>query len=227
MKGWLAALLLGLTSLAASGQDAIFRDGFESPVVDEISCFTSDDPLNLPVGYRQYIQTWGKTFYNYTYPSSGFALAPVGSFSLRSGRGDNGPSIAGRYISTRIVPINGVYMFNWLQTQPIYENEYYQARVAKWVYVTISPCPGDFRLPNNLSEDPYLRTACRKISGSTSMYYSPTETGYNVCNTASGVEHYINWLFADPRDGLDPDEHSCLGGVDECEVNVRHEQQTQ
>lgn len=182
--------------------------------------------LVKPTGFQMHELAWPLAFYNNEYPSSGSPLAPLGSFTLKSS-GNTGPAIAGRYISVPFKPSTGTYLLNWLQAQPIPDYRYGPSRPALLVYATISTCRGDFRLADPSSSDPLLKSACRKISGSTSIYYSGTSTGYNTCAVEVGKQYYMNFLFADPRDGLTTTENTCGGGDDQCEVNVRHERQSQ
>lgn len=203
---------------AAAGQVTPPPSGAEN-------CTNITGPLVKPSVLTMNERTWPKAFYDNAYPSTGAALAPVGSFTLKTA-GNTGPSIAGKYITVPFTPSTGVYKMNWLQAQPIHENGYSYSRVANSVYVTISTCKGDFRLADAASSDPLLKSACRKLSGSTSMFYSGTTFGSTSCAVEVGKQYYLNFLFADPRDGLTATEDTCAGGEDKCEVNFQHERQS-
>ena len=55
-----------------------------------------------------------------------------------------------------------------------------------------------------------------------SLHYGPAAVTSNVCALATGGTYYINILFADPRDGLTTDEHTCLDPEPRCEANFKH-----
>lgn len=190
------------------------------------NCIGISGPLVKPTGFTMYEKTWPQAFYGNAYPSTGAPLAPVGSFTLKSS-GNTGPAIAGKYITVPFTSATGVFKANWLQAQPIHENGYTFSRPAANVYVTISTCRGDFRLPDNGASDPLLKSACRKKSSSTSIFYSGTSFGSSSCAIEVGKQYYINFLFADPWDGLTTTEDTCAGtSEDQCEVNFSHEKQS-
>lgn len=196
----------------------------QGPVIEEV-CTGMTGPLVKPAGFTAYDKPWAQAFFNNQYPSTGAPLAPLGSFTLKSA-GNSGVPIAGRYISIPFVPGNGTYKMNWLQVQPIQDYAYGFARPAQSVFMTLSTCRGDFRLPDNSAGDPLLRTACRKIHSSTSIFYSTMNSGFNTCGLQQGQQYYLNVMFADPTDGLTTTENTCLGGNTMCEVNFRHELQS-
>jgi len=195
------------------------------PVLEEVCTGMTGHELVKPAGFTIYDKTWPQAFYGNQYPSTGAPLAPLGSFTLK-GSGNSGVPIAGRYISIPFVPGSGTYKINWLQVQPISDYSYGPARPAEKVYITLSTCRGDFRLPDNNAGDPLLRTACRKIHSSTSIFYSTSTSGFNTCGLQAGQQYYLNVMFADPFDGLTTTENTCLGGNTMCEVNFRHELQS-
>lgn len=187
-------------------------------------------PLVTPEGFIEHRLTWEEAFYGNSYPSTGSPLAPMGSFTLREPP-DNGPPIAGRYLTIPFTPSTGVYLLTWLPVQFIPEHDYIatpdmQTRPAATVYFTVSRCPGDFRLADSASGDPALHRGCRKMSNSGALFYSGTESGFNSCPVEVGEVHYLNVLFADPTDGLTTTENSCGAGRDACEVNTRHQRQS-
>jgi hypothetical protein len=163
-----------------------------------------------PAGMALVAKSWGQAFYGNTYPSSGASLAPIGSFTT-------GRPAAGHVLAIEFTPSTGVYLLNWLAPQPIPEHRYGRSRVPRLVNITISPCPGAVSAEHR---------ACNKIASNGSLYYSANRVGYNVCPVVAGRRYYANFLFADPRDGLTPSEHTCMGGETSCEVNVRHERQS-
>lgn len=222
----LGTYALSIRCVDAAGLDAAAE--VRVTVIDYCESIAGD-PLVRPEGFVEHLLTWEQAFYGHRYPSSGSPLAPMGSFTLRSGS-DNGPPIAGRYLSIAFTPSTGVYRLGWLQIQFIPEHGYIvtpdgQTRVADNVYFTVSRCPGDFRLPDSASGDPALHQGCRKIRSAGAIFYSEA-SGFNVCPIEVGEPHYLNVLFADPRDGLTTTENTCGAGRDACEVMTRHELQT-
>lgn len=197
----------------------------QGPVLAEVCTGMTGHELVKPAGFTAYDRTWTQAFFGYQYPSTGAPLAPLGSFTLKSS-GNTGLPAAGRYISIPFVPESGVYKINWLQVQPIQDYSYGPARPADFVYMTLSTCRGDFRLPDNGAADPLLHARCRKMHSSTSIFYKTGAPGFNSCGLQAGQQYYLNVMFADPFDGLTTTENTCSAGNSMCEVNFRHEQQS-
>lgn len=104
------------------------------------------------------------------------------------------------------------------------------------LYMTISPCPGDFRLPKSSSfhprvlADPSLSPACRvgPRAGPDFNYAVnvPSGTPFAGCkltvNNPGQTTLYWNLIMADPRDGLTTSETECDNGVSSCHNNINH-----
>ena len=58
------------------------------------------------------------------------------------------------------------------------------------------------------------------------MFYSGTLFAGTSCAVEVGKQYYLNFLFADPRDGILANEDTCAGNEDQCEVNFQHERQS-
>ena len=91
------------------------------------------------------------------------------------------------------------------------------------VYLSISQCPGDFRIPTTITppdvvNDPTFSTACRNFVGSTpfrAIKYNidgaPSNIGGDVrCGLSPGKVYYLNFILASPVGGIVPGEHNCL-----------------
>jgi hypothetical protein len=84
------------------------------------------------------------------------------------------------------------------------------------IYVTLSQCPGDFRIPLTAAgppNDPTLSIYCRNFRAvtfpggiqdfSTSINYNTTGvSGGGTCGIVPGQTYYFNFILADPVDGL-------------------------
>ena len=216
---WLATLLLASPVAAQT----IFVDRFESPgtgAPQPLACEQWPGELVAPAGFKAHDVAWEQAFNGYAYPLSGGPLAAIGSWTLRRSWPDTGPELPGRYLSIPLVPDGDSHKLEWTLVQ--FTTVYPFARSAESVFVSVSPCPGDFRVADEASSDPFERRACRKISMQGALYYGPQAATSNVCVLETGREHYINVLFADPRDGLTTSEHSCAGEEPRCEANFKH-----
>jgi hypothetical protein len=91
-------------------------------------------------------------------------------------------------------------------------------------YVTISQCPGDFRLPTSATapaNDPTLSYGCRnarpQFAGSTNIvrfgkvnYNLDVASDSDSCGLARGNTYYLNYVSADPvPDGITAGENTC------------------
>lgn len=199
-------------------------EGMTGPLVKPSGFTGSTVPWDQAFRYR----SWTSSAFSFPeYPAIGSSLAPTGSFTLRSSTGtDQGPPIVGKWIAIPFTAASGVYFFNWLDPQPIPERAYGPSRAASSVYMTLSTCKGDFRLPDNSASDPLLKAVCRKQAGSATITYSASQFGGLSCPLQMGRQYYLNVLFANPSDGLTPTEHTCLDGKTACDVNLRHEKQS-
>lgn len=232
-----AFLLFGILLLFAmpSHAQSIFADGFEtaSEPGGPIPCPPT------PAGYAEQTfgsQTWcanrpggcklqwSDFFYGAVFPFGKSYLSPGGAFTFRSVQpSTRGPSMAGKYIVIPFVPEAGSnYAISWLGPQAIVNAEivYNPPRNNNGIFVTISACRGDFRPRVNIPapDTPVgLTSVCRGFVRQGNLKFGTTG-GVGQCPVTAGVEHYINIVFANPADGLLPNETSCVEGT-RCEGN--------
>lgn len=173
----------------------------------------SADPLFQPAGRTAVQRTWDQAFFSAPFWTPTTYNHPIGSRTYNGTT--TGLSHAGRYLSIPFTPAtNKTYVLDWAEAQSMYFPVVYNGRPAHTVYVTVSPCAGDFRLENNASEDQFLKRGCRRggqknaIRFSTKIATSSTST----CAVVPGQPYFLNVIFADPTDGLSPTEVSCETG---------------
>lgn len=182
---------------------------------------TSSDPLFQPSSFVSHVLDWEEVFYGNSFPviKSG-GLAPVGSFTFRSPSQPSGIPIAGNYISVPFVPAAGTnYKVEWYRAQAITARNYRIARPADSVYVTISPCAGDFRLRSfAVPNTDALHPNCRTHTQDGTLFYGTTG-GAAQCALQPGQTYFLNIIFADPGGGLSPVENTCADGSSYCDAN--------
>jgi len=185
--------------------------------------------LFQPDGFEQRLLSWNQLFGpGSIYPTAALSEPyPVGSYTLAGNVHSPAQTTRARYIS---VPIDGNgnnYKFEWIQAKPVAIYGYQPARPTDFKYVTISTCPGDFRITSAFSaadpvNDPTLIQQCRnQVVAETGINYGPT--GFGRCRVESGKRYYLNIVFANPNDGLSPTETGCrdtFGGV--CDTSWKH-----
>jgi hypothetical protein len=110
------------------------------------------------------------------------------------------------------------------------------------VYLSISQCPGDFRVPTtvappDLVADPTLSLACRNFNiypisaaalARRSILYNTTGVSTQVgtefrCGLAPGKTYYLNFVLAHPEGGITPGEHNCQNNADFCGLAIKVE----
>jgi hypothetical protein len=84
----------------------------------------------------------------------------------------------------------------------------YNQRPARGMFITVSPCPGDFRPADNASPNPFLHSACRMYENSGSLIWT-SAPGTSACHAPPWAPLFLNILPADPADGIQPGESSC------------------
>lgn len=101
------------------------------------------------------------------------------------------------------------------------------------VYMTISKCPGDLRLPpagNPISTtDPTFNLGCRGLSLSGGVRSIRAAIGYSIndapnnttCSLVYGEKYFLNFVTVNPLDGYQTDEHSCNNPNGECGVQMQ------
>lgn len=191
---------------------------------------TATGPLIQPSNMTRIDKTWEQAFgtpwncsTNCTAPPQGYPQS--WSFGMPIGSNKNS------YTAIAIDPGPNVTvgMF-WDPAQANSSVGYNPPRPAESMYVTISPCAGDLRLPNNSTGDNFERTSCRVFLNTGSLFYSTVPGSVaSVCRLTAGTRYYINVSPVDPStaefDGI-LDGHTCgSGSASGCEVQMRHDRQ--
>lgn len=93
------------------------------------------------------------------------------------------------------------------------------------IYMTISLCEGDFRTstPTGDQNDPASNAACRNWRGGsnyfTSFYFSRNGVSDAVgCGLKPNTRYFLNYINANPENGIQNGEHTCTGGAFTCGV---------
>lgn len=190
---------------------------------------TTSDPLFQPAGWTRVERTWAQLWNGTSYPTGVTGEPwPVGAWTINNSSMSNTNSLTGRYISVPFVGNGSAYQLNWIQAKPVALYGYGPARFTDHMYVTISTCPGDFRLAGAFqfespdpTNDPTFVKQCRNlVISETSIFYGPTGSN-TVCEVAAGQQYWLNVIFANPTDGLSPSESGCrTPGY--CETSWRH-----
>jgi len=182
---------------------------------------TSTDPLFTPAGFTEHRVPWSTAFYGSVYPATGGYLNPIGSVTMGK------MPVNGRYLAIEFKPAAGQGLsLAWEQAQAVAQHNYRTANPAGPVFLSISPCPGDFRLPvssptpASVEAEDYLRPACRKFDQAGTIYLNTTKPSFNNCGIVPTRTYYLNVLFANPNDGLITSETTCLAGTS-CEANFQ------
>lgn len=192
----------------------------------------TNDQLQLsliePQGYQKREVSWEVAFSHPAnpkhYPDTYNAAYPVGSWTLSPKDANMNViqhiPIKAKYISVPFIadgPTDPRYpdirhKLEWIGAVSIMQLPTYRPHPATINYVTISPCAGDFRTTDQFaapSNDQTLTIKCRVIgrgSGGGQIYFGTHSSG---CQLTPGKRYYINIVFADPNNGLDPTESTC------------------
>lgn len=196
--------------LAASGAsaDPLFTDGFE-PVGP--ACLHDPDPRMQPAGFEQRMYGWGGLFYGQSFPSiDAGGPSPVGSFTMEDQYNPQGWPIKGLYFSAPFVPeADQSYKLEWYRAQTVAQRGYVTVNPSSGVFVTISPCAGDFRLMRyDVPRTDERSSACRSYAQNGSLFYG-TVAGGSACVLQAGVQYYLNIVFTDPV-AMDPATDTCV-----------------
>ena len=182
---------------------------------------TSTDPLFTPAGFSQHIVPWTTAFYGSVFPATGGYLNPIGSVTISK------LPVTGRYLAIEFTPKQGEALsLAWEQAQAVSHHNYRTPSPAGPIFLSVSPCAGDFRLPvsaptpTSVDSENYQRAACRKFDQAGTIYLNSSQPSFNNCGIKAGRKYFLNILFADPTDGLNTTEHTCLDG-DRCEANFQ------
>lgn len=176
------------------------------------------DPLIAPAGMAAHRVTWPKLMLGAEFPYGNSYLSPTGSYTLRTGT-SQGPTMTGKWIEVEFVAeANKLYNIYWLgiQRQAAVPG-YRQARPARSVLISVSPCAGDLRPPNTFSPDPFL-SKCRALRAESTLAFGAKSN--TACKLNAGQKYYLNIAFVDPNDGITPGETTCDSPAGFCEVNL-------
>lgn len=187
-------------------------------------------PLIQPSNMTGVNKTWEQAFGTPWNCTTGCTVPPQGypqswSFGMPIGANKNGYTA----ISIDPGPNVTVGMF-WDAAQANSAIGYNPPRPAESMFVTISPCAGDLRVPTDGSTDPFLRlNSCRVFLNTGSLFYSTVAgSSASVCRLTAGTRYYINVSPVDPSTGTDNvlDGHTC-GSISApgCDVQMRHDRQ--
>lgn len=207
----------------AADIDALFADSFEGQCVTDCPpppltyCEQiAVDPLVQPAGRQGRIVPWSRAFYAAQFYTPTTYLHPIGSVTI----GDLPQP--GRWLAVAFTPDEATRVtLDWVEAQSLFYPIRYNGRPAHSAYVTVSPCPGDFRLADNASADGYLKRGCRRNGNIESIRFRADLAASSTSNCAvePGVPHFLNVGFFEPGE-TDPQAHTCITGT-RCEINVQ------
>lgn len=192
------------------------------------------DPANVkfqPAGFTEIRKVWGDTFFRLQYgnnineifkvpldyASTSGNLVPIGSYTLASFRRSLGQIIVrqqpmtGKYITTSFVPTPGVIrQIKGLGQQTLGMGNHSQHSMQPYnpdsVYVTISECPGDFRVATASEQPANDHTMSRRCryewhSEVGIIRYATHRGDGTICRLEEGKTYYLNFIFQ-PKDGV-------------------------
>ena len=228
-----ATVFAAAVALGSAAALAQFADGFESPELTLCERIAAD-PDVMPEGFEGVIRSWGGagglfgpgTQYPDTRASE---VYPVGSWTLGNSTYSGSQTTRGRWLSVPIVGDGTSYKFEWIQARPSSLYRYQPSRPTDYHYVTLSPCPGDFRrttryIPADPADASLVQQCRNHVIAETGLYYGPT--GFGRCIVADGQEMWLNIIWVDssnPYAPLDPSSTGCrdtTGGF--CDTSWKH-----
>lgn len=199
--GLACGMVLGMCS-SAQAQDRIFADGFETPGEPGGEPPACTHSLIQPEGWVKGQRPWEVAWSSpdgspqATYPNSvGFPI-PLGA--QRGGY--------------TVIPFVAGFEFVSIYWEPVQANPqqgYGTPRPAEGMWMSLSPCAGDFRPADDTASDPFLKSGCRKGGASGGFAYGIGTTTHQFCALEPGETYYLNVIAADPSDGLHEGETSC------------------
>lgn len=172
-------------------------------------------PSGFTAAYTSFSNMWG-------IPEAEFFPAPgVGNIGNKVGHGPAPTAGVNQYMVIPVdVPANaqlnkGITV-NWLEPQAS------GIQTAEQVFISVSPCPGDFRAANNnLPSDPWIGAACRKMDKAASITmvaWNPQTAHPGWCPLVSGKRMYINVITTDVN--ANPPKSLCKTGDSICQVRM-------
>lgn len=172
----------------------------------------SSDPLFQPSGYTAVQRTWEQVFYGAEFGEAMTWNAPVGAVSI----GD--APLSSHYLVVPFTPEADLnYHVSWHEAQ-VNRSLGYRLQRPGEAWVTISPCPGDFRPVSN--EDNWTRRGCRRFGQSSDVLFSTKSSvsTQSFCGLEAGRQYFLNVAFLRPEEG--PGSVTCSDG-ERCEVMMR------
>lgn len=94
--------------------------------------------------------------------------------------------------------------------------------------ITISRCPGDFRvdIPPAQRVDSTDAPSCKSLRNGTGLlviqYNQTGVSNLGECGLAPGTTYYLNYINADATNGISSGEHTCRNNATTCGVQIRH-----
>ena len=212
-----AALFLACTTASAGGvTDLVFADGFESAVADSCAHVASppaypretpparfpEVPLVVPLGF------W------------------MGDFPQSGGQQGRITPRRNRHVSIEFYAPEDPAEYAGLARQFIWQ-EAQQGGLSvnlSAIYVSVSQCPGDFRIPPTGTTAPLndrtFASGCRNyrpfMATGAPLFFRTVEydlgagpSGFDRCMIDPGNVYYFNFILASPVGGIEPGENPC------------------
>ncbi len=223
LPGFLPVLLVAAAApgMCRALEAAGFASGFEpdEAVPLDYCAAIAASPLVQPRGRQGVVRSWNASFYGADFYTPTTYLHPTGSITMGEA------AQPGRWLAVAFAPqALAAYRLDWAEAQSVINHDVgirYSGRPAHSAYVTVSPCPGDFRREDNASADAFLRRGCRR-SGNTETIRFRTDIALSTtsnCALQAGRIYYLNIGFFLPGE-TDPMAHTCIAG-DRCEINIQ------
>jgi len=218
-----ALLAIGAQSCLGARVDGIFAHGYEEPCGTDCPpppltyCERiAADPLVQPAGRTGVIRNWNQAFSLAPFYTSTSYLHPIGSFTM-SELPQPGHWLAVAFTATDSTLVT----LDWVESQSLVFPVRYNGRPAHSAFLTVSPCPGDFRLADNASSDGFLKRGCRRSANMDSIRFRTdiADSSTSNCALRAGEPYYLNVGFFEPGE-TDPAAHTCISGT-QCEINVQ------
>ena len=201
--------------------------------IDKDSLPMDQRVLFQPEGYDDYTFAWSEVFgdfgywdsfgHTFDYPKTPGPLTLLGSYTLkRDGACQSEPCYTIPYTGTRPTMKNKYISIafeetqrsipatiNWIKSGGVTNTHIPYVGTAPYrMYVTISPCLGDFRYTRHNKTvderqlgDATYTNACRKLSANSAVTMSNDISQLGYCTLTPGKRYYMNVVFADPSDG--------------------------
>jgi hypothetical protein len=212
----LALVAFGMGYCSRGNAEPIFANGFEAEAPGADPCAH----LIQPEGWQRVSKTWVQTWSSADGSPEAVWPESVGFPVPVPGRTSSGFIRKGQYLVVPFVPdADQSVTITWDTAQANPGQGYGLPRPAYSMFIGISDTPGDFCV--TFGFDP-----CSRVAGQDSLHWTTKpDASSAVCPLVAGQTYYMNVVMADPRDGLQPGEHSCTeapNSADGCDVQARH-----